>query len=134
MGSRRYAPTGGELGEQEAAVLTRLLQGQAPAEIEAAMGLDPGTVDTMRGKGAFQAALTRRRAGAELARKDRLAALAGRALGALEKALDAEDLDPKLALAVLQLAEKLPPAVYPGDGQGTLEDMEHNAARDRIII
>ncbi len=116
-----------QLGEQEQ-VLERLLQGHSAAEIEADLGLLPGSVADMRRSEDFRAALNVRRAMRDLGRMDRLAALAAKALGVLEKALDAADPDPKLALAILQMAERLPPAVYPGEGQGTLENMERNAS------
>ena len=121
-----------ERSAQERQVIDLLVQGKTAAEIESALGLAAGTVTAMRRNRDFRHALSEARALRDLARMDRLQALAGHALDGLEAALTQDDVDPKLWLAVLQLVAKLPPATWRGEGAGSLEEYEEQATRPRF--
>ena len=93
-----------ELSNEQQQVVTLIIEGKSFSEAAEDVGAEEATVAEWRRDAKFVAALNRRRKEQWEASEDRLRALLPKALGAIESALESDDMGLKASLAVLKIA------------------------------
>jgi len=92
-----------ELSNEQQQMITQVIEGKSFSEAAAAIGVDLATVEEWQGDAEFVAALNRGRKALWGNSEDRLRALLPKALGAIEAAIQSDDLSLKAALAVVKI-------------------------------
>lgn len=120
-----------DFSPQQLTAIELLVQGKGKAATAEAVGVAPYTVSRWYQDASFVAALNSRRLEVHESNAERLRVLAGKAIDALEQALESEDMATRLKAASLVLKAVSLAEIKPPEGPRDAEEVEIEWANQR---